>query len=194
MQPIFLASGSFLKKFIMDASRLPYESIAADIDESIFDHLPVDERVVALAKTKCDVVAKRHPDAIVIAADTLTANTAGEVFSKQTHAQDPFKGALALSGKTIWSVTGCAFYSPNHRAEQLTKSRIDYQAFSESNLQRLTAGDNSSIRSGALGLFHDAPGFTLVQHLEGSYTGAFGLPMEFIYEQLEKISYFQSTN
>jgi septum formation protein len=186
MSKILLASGSFLRRFIMDQSKLPYEIVAADIDESIFDDLPVDQRVVKLAEEKCKKVAQEHPSAIVIAADTLTADTNGKVYTKLTGADDPFAAALSLSGQTIAVYTSCAIHTPQTEiVSTLTESTIVYQVFSETTLQRLAEKDNPNIRSGALGIFHDAPGFTLIKKVEGSYTGAFGLPMEFVYSKIE---------
>lgn len=175
----------------MKESKLPFEVIAADIDETIFDHLPMDERVVELAKKKCEKVAAENPDAIIIAADTLTADENGQVYTKLTGSDDPFKAALTLSGKTIKVATGCAIYTPETgTVSKLATAEITYQTFSEANLRRLAEDDNPHIRSGALGIFYDAPGFTLIEHLEGSYTGAFGLPMEFVYQQLETANCF----
>lgn len=191
MTKILLASGSFLRKFIMKESKLPHEIIAADIDETIFDHLSMNERAVKLAEKKCEKVAAENPSAIVIAADTLTADENDLVYTKLTGSEDPFKAALALSGKTIKVATGCAIYTPETgTVSKLATAEITYQTFSETNLRRLAEDDNPNIRSGALGIFYDAPGFTLIEHLEGSYTGAFGLPMEFVYKQLEETKYF----
>lgn len=191
MKPqIILASESFLKRFIMEASRLPYEAVASDIDELAFDHLPVEERVVALAEKKGRVISEQYPDTIVIAADTLNTDENGKIQDKETSSTDPFNQALALSGATTDVYTGCYFHSPGHTATYLATGSITYQTFSKENLERLTKGDNYKIRGGALGVFHDAPGFTLVKKWRGSYTGLLGLPMEFVYEQLEQIDYF----
>ncbi|MBI3889398.1 Maf family protein [Candidatus Saccharibacteria bacterium] len=185
MTKIILASGSFLKKFIMDASKLSYEVVAADIDESIYDNLAVSERVVELAEDKCNKVAAMYPDSVVIAADTLTADESGLVYTKLTGEDDPIKAAVALSGQTINVLTGCAVYTPETGVKSiLATATIAYQTFTEANLRRLASDDNPNIRSGALGIFYDAPGFTLIERIEGSYTGAFGLPMEFVYAQL----------
>jgi len=193
MSAILLASGSFLRRFIMEQSKLSHEIIAADIDESIFDYLPIGERVLKLAEEKCKKVSDSNSDSIVIAADTLTADTEGKVYTKLTGSDDPFRAALALSDKTIQVFTGCAIHTKEHGIRStLVTATITYQAFSEANLRRLAADDNPNIRSGALGIFYDAPGFTLIKRLEGSYTGAFGLPMEFVYSQLEATGYFKS--
>lgn len=119
MSKLLLASGSFLRRFIMEQSKLPHEIVAADIDESIFDHLPVAERVVRLAEEKCKKVAATHPTSIVIAADTLTSDVSGKVYTKLTDSDDPFESAYNLRGKTIQVLTGCAIYY------RRSKNRID---------------------------------------------------------------------
>jgi septum formation protein len=185
MSKILLASGSFLRRFIMDKTNLPYESVAADIDETVFDYLTVEERVVRLAEKKCAKIAAENPNSIIIAADTLTTNETGLVYTKLTGSDDPFAAALALSGKTIQVFTGCAVYTKESGVETfLALAKITYQEFSEKTLRRVAKDDNPNIRSGALGIFYDAPGFTLIDKIEGSYTGAFGLPMEFVYSRI----------
>lgn len=184
-ESIILASGSVMKKTIMDASRLPYEVIPADIDESVYDHRSVEERVVCLAVDKCRLIAEQYPERVVIAADTLTADECGTVFTKSKPGADPLRAAMQLSGQTIEVYTGCCVYLPGQGyRETVARATITYQAFTRDQLERLAQDDNPQIRSGALGVFVDAPGFTLIKEVKGSYTGMYGLPMEFIYEQL----------
>jgi septum formation protein len=169
----------------MEKSLISYEVSPADIDESVYDDLRVDERVVALAKDKCRLVAERYPDRIVIAADTLTAHEDGTVFTKPQPGSDPLDAAMQLSGQTIGVYTGCCVYSPkNGYNDTLAQATITYQEFTRSRLETLAQDDNPQIRSGALGVFVDAPGFTLIKEVQGSYTGMYGLPMEFVYEQI----------
>lgn len=187
--PILLASGSFLKNYIMEKSRLDYEILPADIDETVFDDLDVKERVVKLAYEKCKLIADQHPDSVVIGADTLTANLNGEVFTKPKPGTDPLEAAMKLSGQTIDVFTGCCVYTPEGKFKNtLAVAQIKYQKFDRVNLERLAEGDSPQIRSGALGVFVDAPGFTLIESVQGSYTGMYGLPMEFVYEQLDKMN------
>lgn len=182
---IILASGSFLKKYIMDASRLPYEVMPADIDESVYDSLSVDERVARLAVDKCRLIAEQYPERVVIAADTLTADEYGTVFTKPKPGTDPLQAAMQLSSQTIEVYTGCCVHLPGQGyRETVAHATVTYQTFTRDQLERLAEGDNPQIRSGALGVFVDAPGFTLIKEVKGSYTGMYGLPMEFIYEQL----------
>ncbi len=190
MSSIILASESFLKKFIFDKSKLPYETKPAYVDETAYDNLPVSERVAKLAESKAGKIAETNPDATIISADTLTSDADGNVYNKLSHANDPFLAALSLSGKTIYIYTGCCVYDKVTGYNTKTiKSSITYRTFSQKMLQRLIEGDNAAIRSGALGIFYDSPGFTLIEQIEGSYTGSFGLPMEFVYEQLDRLEH-----
>lgn len=164
---------------------IPYEVLPADIDESVYGHLDVRQRVVALAIDKCRLVAERYPARVVIAADTLTAHQSGAVFTKPLPGTDPLDAAMELSGQTIDVYTGCCIYSPkNGYRDTLSSAVITYQEFDRSHLAALAKDDNPQIRSGALGVFVDAPGFTLIKAVKGSYTGMYGLPMEFVNEQL----------
>ena len=188
MSRIILASESFLKNFIFDKSKMTYNTEPANIDETVFDTLPVGERVAKLAESKVAKIAETNPDATIISADTLTADADGNVYNKLSHGEDPFAAALSLSGKTIDIYTGCCIYDKTTGYNTKTiKSSITYRIFNQQTLQRLIAGDNAAIRSGALGIFYDSPGFTLIERIEGSYTGSFGLPMEYVYEQLDKL-------
>lgn len=188
MSQIILASESFLKKFVFDKAKLPYTTVPADIDETVYDNLPVEERVVRLAEDKARKVAADYPDAVIVSADVLTGDGQGSVFTKLTSDQDPFEAAMNLSGKKISIYTGCTVYEKSLGfVSKYIESSITYRSFDEATLRRLIEGDNAAIRSGALGIFFDAPGFTLIERIEGSYTGSFGMPMEFVYEQLDKI-------
>ncbi len=185
MSRIILASGSFLKNFVMEKSKLDFEVIEAAIDESIFDDKAIEERVRLLAENKADKVAADNGDVFVIAADTLTCDETGKVFSKPEAGSDSFRAAMELSGKTIGVYTGCCVVKPGgQRVSTVSYTSLTYQHFDADLLRRLINGDNGAIRSGALGIFFDAPGFTLIEKIEGSYSGAYGLPMEFIYSQL----------
>lgn len=188
MSKFILASESFLKKFVFDKAKLPYTTVPADIDETVYDNLPVEERVVRLAEDKARKVAAENPDAIIVSADVLTGDDQGNIYTKLTPDQDPLEAAMSLSGKKISIYTGCTVYEKSLGfVSKYIYSSITYRSFDEATLRRLIEGDDAAIRSGALGIFFDAPGFTLIDRIEGSYTGSFGMPMEFVYEQLDKI-------
>lgn len=185
---IILASSSFLRKFIMDKSLLEYRSVSPDVDEYQFDDQIVTKRVCSIAEAKCKIVSQDNPECFVIASDTLTASSeSGKTYDKRDQEEsDPISRALDLSGKTIVVATGISIYHPSFGLKtELVGAKITYQSFDRKTIERLIEADSPFARSGALGIFFDSPGFTLIESIEGSYTGAFGLPMEVVYKYLK---------
>lgn len=186
---IILATDSFLKKYVMDQSKLKYEIDPADIDEHVFDDLSIAERVQKLSYEKCKKNAEKHLDDIVIAADTLVSSE-NKVLGKPTNIDDAYKMALSLSGKKIEAFTGITLKSVNHDfVTELSRTIVKYQKFEQNELERLFKDNFPTRIASSLGVFTDAPGFTLVESFNGSYTGALGLPMEILYKYLRKWQY-----
>lgn len=173
----------------MKKTNLDYESVVPDIDETQFDDLDISDRVLKLAQTKAAKVAAEHQDAFVIAADTLTQDPAtGQVFTKPKDPEEQYRQALNISGKSVGVFSGVCIYFQGKELESVViESAVHYQEFDSETFDRLAHGDNPHIRSSTLGMFIDSPGFTLVEHVEGSYTGSMGLPTEVVYRNLRKI-------
>lgn len=190
MEKIILASNSFLKKFVLEKSNLEFEIDPADIDESKSDYLNPRDRVQKISLEKCEDVYKKHPDSIIIAADTLTL-LGGETIGKPKDMEEAYRMALGQSGKEILALTGITLCFPQKGFfTELSETRIRYQEFNRSDLERVFK-DNFPLRmASGLGLFIDAPGFTLVEAINGSYTGAYGMPMEIVYKYLNRFGYF----
>jgi septum formation protein len=186
---VVLASSSFLKNYIMKRSHIPYVAADPDIDESQLDHLPVDERVQQLAKMKAQKVVADYSDAFVIATDTLTQDDSTRtIYGKPSDPQKQYEQALSMSGKSTTNITGISiFYKGKELETCLTKTKLQYQLFDKVTYDRLTRDDNPQRRSSVLGMFTDAAGFTLLEEIHGSYTGAMGLPMEVVYRNLRKV-------
>jgi septum formation protein len=189
MKKVILASDSFLKKLVLEKSKLDFDIDPADIDESKFDYLSPEDRVREISLKKCESVSDRHPESIIIAADTLTLFD-GEIIGKPKDIEEAYHMALKQSEKEILALTGITLYSPQRGfVTELSKTKITYQKFDRSDLERLFK-DNFPLRmASGLGLFIDAPGFTLVKSINGSYTGAYGIPMEVVYKYLHQFGY-----
>jgi septum formation protein len=189
MKKIILASNSFLKRLVLEKSKLDFDIDPADIDESEFDYLGPEDRVREISLKKCESVSDRHPESIIIAADTLTLLD-GEIIGKPKDIEEAYRMALKQSGKEILALTGITLYGPQKGFfTEISKTIIAYQEFDRNDLERLFK-DNFPLRmASGLGLFIDAPGFTLVKSINGSYTGAYGMPMDAVYKYLHQFGY-----
>lgn len=191
---IILASGSWLRKTIMQASEFTFEVKTKDVDErkieSLYHGKGHAEVVEMLAQAKASAVASDYPDDLVIGADTFVVLPNGERGHKPKTKAEAFEVCLAQSGKKATVYTGIAVCYKGKIATATVSAVITYSKFGKSQLELLFQKDDPTIRNAGLGFFMDAPGFTLVETFEGSYTGAMGLPMDEVRQLMQEVDFF----
>src|SRR5687767_6145398 len=111
---LVLASASPRRRELLGQLGLRFEVVAADIDETAMPEEPADGYVLRLAREKARVVAARHPQAWVLAADTTVA-LGSELLGKPTGPEEARSMLQRLSGRTHAVYTGVALV---RRAEQ----------------------------------------------------------------------------
>jgi predicted house-cleaning NTP pyrophosphatase (Maf/HAM1 superfamily) len=143
-----------------------------------------------LRSLKRRAVAHLSPNDTIVAADTFDNLPGGKRLHKTHSLEESIQLALQQSGKTVTVTTGVAVVHQGKAITNLTTTKIKYCTFDETTV-RLLFQKNERIRrrNAALGFFIDAPGFTLVEKIEGSYLGAMGLPMEIVRANLEEIGH-----
>lgn len=190
---IILASGSWLRKTILEASELEFQVRTKEIDERAVEALHPKKSdadvAIILAIAKAHAVLEDHPGDLVISADTFAVLPNGERLHKPSSADEAIKLCLEQSGKTIQAVTGIAMVYGDKVITNTSTTKITYTDFDRATIEKLLIGNDVTIRNAGLGFFSDAPGFTLVKSFEGSYTGAMGLPMEIVRENIKLLDY-----
>jgi len=190
---ILLASGSWIRKTILESSKFEFIVKAADIDERTLEaqhpNASVEELATTLARAKAEAVQKEYPDDLIIAADTFAVLSDGVWLHKPKSHEEAIELSLRQSGQTVRAVTGLVMSYHGKVITNSTSTSITYVDFDRDTIANLLDGDDPTIRNAGLGFFIDAPGFTLVKHFRGSYTGAMGLPMELVRENMQKLGY-----
>lgn len=190
---ITLASGSWLRKTILESSEFLFQIKTKETDERAIEVLHKDksdkELAIILASAKAKDILKDHPDDLVIAADTFAVLPSGERLHKPTSSEEAIELCLRQSGKKIYAITGLAMAYGEKLLTNASVTEIEYIEFDRATITKLLESDDATIRNSGLGFFQDAPGFTLVKSFNGSYTGAMGLPMEIIRENLKILGY-----
>lgn len=189
---LILASNSWIRKQILDRSEFDYQTISAEVDERAIEEANQgksnQEIAVLLATAKAQAVAKNHPEQIVIGADTFAVLDNGDVLHKPKDHQEAIDLSMKQSGQSITVITGIAVVCAGKTQTATSKTRITYSKFPQDLIEKLFEGDDATIRNSGLGFFTDAPGFTLVESFDGSYTGAMGMPMEILRKLLKNCS------
>jgi septum formation protein len=195
---IVLASNSWIKKSILEKSEFEFIAVDAEVDERAIEARTKNatdiEVCTKIAEAKAEKVAEKYPDDFVIAADTFGVLPDGARMSKPRDEQGALKIAKQQSGKTVRCYTGVTIIYKGKKITGHTETELKYVKFSENAVKELMSRSENTVRSGGLGFFMDAPGFTLVERFTGSYTGAMGLPMEIIRKAIKELKYEQGRN
>ena len=141
------------------------------------EHLTARELAQLNAHRKARSVAKRHPDALVLGADTVVVlGTA--LYGKPRDRKDAARMLGELEGRTHQVVTGiCLIHLRDHR-ERLLAERTDvrFRPLSQTDIGLYLDRIDPLDKAGAYAI--QEFGELLVEEISGSYTNVVGLPVE----------------
>ena len=174
---LILASASPRRRELLGQLGVPFEIVVADVTEH--EEASTDPRVMVAhnAALKAEWVSARHPNAVVLGADTT-------VFIEGVALNKPCDGAEAramlrrLSGRTHTVFTGLALRraSDGLRIDEGVASDVTFQAFDETVIEDYLARVHTLDKAG---------GYAIQEHSEllgaeyrGSLTNIIGLPVE----------------
>lgn len=147
----------------------------ADIDETPQRDETPRRLVARLAVGKAQAVAARHPDAHVLAADTIVA-VGRRILGKPEDEADARRMLTLLSGRPHKVLTGVAVIAPEGRAaSRVVESRITFKRITDRELDAFIVGGDWTDASGGYKIHKLAGAF--VTDISGSYTSVVGLPL-----------------
>jgi septum formation protein len=170
-----LASSSPRRQQLLAEAGYRFEVIPADIDES---RVPADltpaEVASYLATAKARVLADRHPQAVVLAADTVVA-LGDRLLGKPTDAVDARRMLSLLAGTTHHVTTGVAVHHGGSAHGDHMTSTVSMRPLSPTEIDAYVTGGLWQGKAGGYGIQDDDP---FVTRIEGSLSNIVGLPME----------------
>ncbi len=183
LQPLVLASASPRRlDLLRQAGVAPDVVEGAEIDETPHKKETPRRLAVRLACEKAAVAGARHPDALVLAADTVVAVGRRILPKAETEAQ--VRACLALlSGRAHRVLTGVAVAGPRGTASRLVETKVTFKRLSHADLDRYLKSGEGIGKAGGYAIQGLAGAF--VTYLQGSYSGVVGLPL---YESLNLLA------
>ena len=179
LQVLLLASGSPRRAELLRDAGIAFEAEAADIDESQQPGEPAEVYVQRLAETKARAVARRHPDRVVLGADT-TVVVGGEVLGKPRDREDAARMLSLLSGRSHVVLTGVCLIVPPAGAvyTDVAATTVDFLTLSLTDIDSYVASGEPMDKAGGYAIQGQAARF--VRRLEGSYSNVVGLPVALV--------------
>jgi septum formation protein len=153
----------------------PDQVEAAEIDETQLPNETPRLLATRLARAKAAKVACAHPDAFVLAADTVVA--LGRRVLPKAGTGDEVRACLKLlSGRAHRVLTGVAVQAPDgRRANRLAETRLHVKRLTPSEIDAYVDSGEGIGKAGGYGIQGRAG--ALVMAIEGSYPAVVGLPL-----------------
>lgn len=184
MRRIILASGSPQRKELLEKIGLTFEVDPAAYVETIKSGMIPEEIAKYLSREKAWAVAKKYPDAIIIAADTFGV-IGGEIIGKPHHATEAKKILGRLSGRSHRVITGFTIID-TQTGKAVTRSVetvVHFRKLTGDEINAYVSTGEPLDKAGAYGI--QGLGALLVDRIEGDYYNVIGLPLNTLAKELE---------
>ena len=171
---VILASQSPRRRELLSLIGVLHEVAPADIDERVLDGerpIPHCER---LARTKASTLAEVHPDAVVIAADTIVVID-GEILGKPASTGQAVAMLSQLNGRTHTVHTAVAVGHRGALVSGVESVAVTFRALTPSQIASYVSTGEPMDKAGAYGI--QGFGATLVERVEGDYFAVMGLAL-----------------
>lgn len=187
MKNIILASKSPRRKELLEKLGLKFE-----VEESGFDENSVDQtkfKPLELAKflslQKAKTTAKKHKEAIIIAADTFVV-VDGEIFGKPKDKKEALKKLNKLKGRMHLVITGFTILDSksNKISTKAVVTKVYFRKLSKKEINAYVESGEPMDKAGAYAV--QEKGSDFVEKIEGDFFNVVGLPIYALTEELKK--------
>lgn len=176
---VYLASQSPRRRELLGQLGVSFSILDVDVAEVPHpEEMPLDYvRRVARDKAQAgwETLSREvQGNALVIASDTEVV-LEDRVFGKPKDADDAVEMLHALSGRTHEVISAVCMVSAKHEHGDVCISRVRFAELDEAEITAYVATGEPFGKAGAYAI--QGRGATLIEHLEGSYSGVMGLPL-----------------
>lgn len=138
------------------------------------------------ARRKCEQISKRHPGALVVAADTVVILD-GAILNKPGDDDEARRFVAALAGRTHEVVTGVAVQRVSDgvdlSASETTK--VTFRALTDQEVADYVATGEGRDKAGSYAA--QGLGSSLIRSIDGCFYNVVGLPVALLFELLRKV-------
>jgi len=185
--PLILASGSPYRRALLERLGLPFEVMAAEIDEAVADAEAPEVAAVRLAQDKAAAVAAAHPQATVIGSDQLVA-LGTEILGKPGTAERARAQLARYAGREVRFLTAVSVRQGEVEAHELQTVRARFRALDDEAIERYVEADRPLDCAGAIR--SEGLGAALLESVDSSDPAALvGLPLITVARLLRRLGY-----
>ncbi len=172
---IILASQSPRRRELLERMGIfAFEVIPARGEEVVHPGLAPARLVEELSRQKCDEVAAAHPEALVIAADTVVSID-GRILGKPRSPAAAAEMLCVLSGREHIVYSGLTVRCGGQAFTEHEATSVRFRTLSAGEIDRYVGTGEPMDKAGAYGI--QGYGSVLVEGISGDYYNVVGLPV-----------------
>jgi septum formation protein len=174
---LILASASPRRAELLRQLGIEFKVVPSTVPEIHHDELTAQEVCQINAYRKARSVAKRFPDTLVLAADTLVYHDS-VLFGKPSTLEEAYQMLGELQGRTHNVVTAiCLLHLREHRQRIFAENTaVTFRPLDAVKIRRYLTRVNPLDKAGAYAIQEE--GDLIIEKIAGSYTNVVGLPIE----------------
>lgn len=182
--PLILASESPRRAELLRQLGLEFKILPSGASELHQGELTAREMAQINAYRKARPIAKKFPDSLVLAADTLV-HLGNAVFGKPATLEDAYEMLEKLQGHTHKVVTAiCLLHLRSHRQRIFCdETSVTFRQLGAVKIRRYLTRVNPLDKAGAYAIQEESD--QLIEKIAGSYTNVVGLPIEKLRHELD---------
>lgn len=187
MKQLILASNSPRRRELLKQIQIDYIVDPSHQEEVVNKSLPPDQLVLDLARSKAFEVATRHPEGLVLAADTMVFFDK-HYLGKPKDEDEARKMLQLLSGKTHRVLTGVVILATesNKKVEAVETTFVTMGNMSEDDIEWYIQSGEPFGKAGAYAIQGLAARY--ISKVEGCYSNVIGLPLYCVMKLMKEIS------
>lgn len=177
-----MASGSPRRRELLSNLGVNFEVVVSGEAEDSPETNPA-KLAEDLGRLKAEAVARLHPQAVIIAADTVVAQ--GDLLlAKPADARENADFIRALAGRTHQVYTGVCVISPAEQCSGVERTDVTFRPLSETEIQFYAQSGEGLDKAGGYGI--QGVGMGLVARVEGDYSNIVGFPLDLVIRLLRR--------
>jgi septum formation protein len=185
--PLLLASGSRYRAELLARLRLPFRTLAPDIDETPLAGESAQQLAPRLASAKAMALSASHPEAWIIGSDQAAA-VDDRIVGKPGHRDRAIDQLIAASGREVRFITAIALWTPQGLHEAVDITRVHFRRLDREAIERYVDAERPFDCAGSFKC--EGYGITLFEAIESSDpTALIGLPLIALCSLLRKAGY-----
>lgn len=182
---LILGSQSPRRVEILKFFSLPFEQISSHFDEDAVPYLgDPGAHASLLAVGKAEALAKQHPEAVILTADTVVSLN-GKLFGKPENETKAFETLQELAGKWHSVFTAVAVLKEGKLISEVEETKVLMNPLSDEQIRQYLKALHWADKAGGYAI--QLAGSLLVRGIQGCYYNVMGLPINTLAKLLKTI-------